>query len=176
MSQPEEALAPQAQNYKQMFVKKHQFHRRQTLEKDAKGYLDLISFSLFDETYGILLKKLKEILKVENVERIPQSPSHLMGILNIRGTLVTVVNMKQRLGFETSEINKDARIIIVEHESRAIGLLVDKANEIIRLERQTIVEPPKGIDEERRRFIEGIGKVGEQEIILPKLTEILTLL
>ena len=175
MSNAEATGVPKEEHYKRLFVKKHQYRRRQAEQEESKEYLDLISFSLLNETYGIPLKHLKEIMKAENIERIPQSPRHLLGILNIRGNLVTVMNLKERLGFAPTEIQNDSRIIIVEHDQRPIGLLVDQVNAIIRLEKQTLVEPPKGIDEERRKFIEGIGKMGGQEIILPNLTEILTL-
>ena len=116
---------------------------------------------------------LKEILKAENIERIPKCADYLLGILNLRGTLVTVVDLKKRLGFDASTITKDSRIIIVEYQKRSIGFLVDRVHEIMKLEKQCIIEPPVGVNTIRQEIIEGIGKTEGGEIILPSLSKIL---
>ncbi len=162
-----------AQDYKKLFIKKSQFQQKHGREESSDEYLDLISFSLLEETYGIELMALKEILKAKGIERVPKSPNHLIGILNLRGMLVTVVDLKKRLGFVTSELSRSSRIIIVEYEKRSIGFLVDRVNEIIRLDTKSIIDPPAGINTIDRRFIKGVGKKGEGEVILPDLEKVL---
>lgn len=169
----EQDQAKTTQEYKNLFVKKSIFRRKHEIGEDDDEYLDLIRFSLLGETYGIELTQLKEILKAKNIERIPKSPDYLMGILNLRSTLITVFDLKKRLGFASCDITKDSRIIIVEHEKRSIGFLVDKVNEIMKLEKRSIVDPPVGINNIKREFIKGVGKTRNMEIILPDLTKIL---
>ncbi len=160
-------------DYKSMFIKKSQFRQKHESDEDAEGYIDLISFSLLEEIYGIELMKLREILKATNIARVPKSPEYLMGILNLRGSLITVVDLKKRLGFANSEVTKDSRVVIVHHEERSIGFLVDKVKEIMKLDKRSIIPPPTGINATKREFIKGVGKTEEREIILPDLDKIL---
>ena len=173
MTDTDAEMTNKIEQYKELFVKKNLFRRKHETEENDDEYLDLISFSLLKETYGIELMSLKEILKAENIERIPKCDDFLIGILNLRGTLITVVDLKKRMGFETSDMTKDSRIIIVEHQKRSIGFLVDRVNEIMKLEKQSIVDPPVGVNTVREAFIEGVGKIEEGEIILANLEKIL---
>lgn len=162
------------QDYKKLFVKKNLFLRKHENQENEDEFLDLIRFSLDNETYGIELSRMKEILKVKNIENIPKSPKYLLGILNLRSTLITIVDLKQKLGFEVSQTTSDSRIIIVEHERRSIGFLVDKVNEIMKLEKRSIIDPPAGVNVTHREFIRGVGKTKDLEVILLELNEILS--
>lgn len=173
-SEPE--IPSRAQRHRRWLIETHQLNKKsKTIEGKDKGDLELISFSIMGETYGVELIHLKEILKATEIIRVPRSAESLRGIINLRGSVLTVIDLKKRLGMGgDSEITRNSRVMIVRQEKRSIGLLVDRVNEIIRLEGGSVENPPAGLPEIKRKYVKGIGKVDGHVIILPNLERVCT--
>ncbi len=141
---------------------------------DEKETIDLIRFVLLNESYGIELEKLQEILKPENIVKVPGSRDHLLGIINLRGNFLTVVDLRKRFGQPGHPLTRSSRIIVIEHRNRSMGLMVDKIEEILPLNRTSLAPPPTTLSDARRRFVKAVGKTRDQVISILDLPEVLT--
>ncbi len=136
--------------------------------------LQLVSFNIGDEEFGVDILKVQEINRMVQVTRVPNTPDYVLGVINLRGKVIPIIDMRNRLGMATKEFDKDTRIVIVEIELKVIGFVVDAVSEVIRINK-SITEPPPpmvaGIDSE---YITAIGKLEDRLLILLDLRKILT--
>lgn len=138
--------------------------------KKRKDTVGLICFLLNDESYGIALERTREIVQTEEIVRVPGSPDYFKGMINLRGQVITVLDLKRFLGLERSQLSEDSRVLIVQQERNTIGLLVDKVDEIIRLEKNLIVPPPEGMA--NGQYVQALGEWSERVITLLDLEKI----
>ena len=124
------------------------------------------------EEFGIDISKVVEILKAQRIHLIPQLPSFLSGMVNIRGEVIPLVDLRKRFGIPPSSANE--RIIVVRTDHEKVGLLVDGVKEIVNLEPHEISAPPSVFKGLRTEYLIGIGKKGESIIILLNLDSLLT--
>lgn len=155
--------------HRELFLKSKRYRKKIRTNQEREDSLNLVCFTLQDETYGIELDALKEVLKALDIVRIPKSPDYLRGIINLRGAILTVIDLKGLIGLSPSEIMQSSRILILQQKERQIGILVDSVTEIIRLEKNRIVSPPEGMEEQRRKFVRALGETEKETIILPDL-------
>ncbi len=160
------------QTHKELLFKAHAFRKNEKAGDVGDKKISLISFNLMNELYGIELNILQEILKAKSISKVPGSSEYLRGVINLRGNLITVVDLKRRLGLEVGIVTKDSRVMIVHHGDRLIGLLVDKVLEIIKLPQKDISNPSSGLIKAEMKFIKKIGKTTDQVITIPDLKEI----
>ena len=153
---------------KQNFLSKN---REASLRSEEE--LDLVCFSSQDETYGIELSLLQEILKVKNITLVPQGPDALIGIINLRGVLISIVNFKKCLGAKLAhETSDQSRILIVDYQRRLTGLLVDRVQEIVRIHKKRLISPPEESSHPKDDMIAFIAKLESEEIIIPNLEKL----
>lgn len=138
-----------------------------------------LTFMLSGETYGINILGIKEIIEYGNLTPVPMMPDFIAGVINLRGSVVPVINLKLRFGDEASEINKRTSIIIIEVDSDEgeieIGIIVDIVNEVIELT-ESDIEPAPGFGTRiRSDFIKGMGKIDEQFLILLDVEHVLSI-
>ena len=160
------------QNHKDLLIKAQDFRQKSKSTDKSEEDVNLISFNLLNELYGIELNSLQEILKAKSISKVPGSSDFLQGMINLRGSLITVVDLKRRLGLETGAITEHSRVMIVRHEERSIGLLVDKVLEIVKLPKKNISNPSTGLMKAEMKYIRKIGKTADQVITIPDLKEI----
>lgn len=131
--------------------------------------LQLVTFMVNSEEFAISILSVQEINRMMQITRVPQSPSFIEGVINLRGKIIPVMDLRKRFGIEALEDSSDARIIVVEVASRVIGFTVDRVNEVLRID-SSIVEPPpsmvSGIDSD---YVEGVGKLDDRLLILLNL-------
>ena len=136
--------------------------------------LQLVSFILNDEEFGIDILLVQEIIRIMQITKVPNSPDFIDGVINIRGRVIPVINLRNRLGMPRKENDKDTRIIVVEISGKTVGFVVDAVNEVLRIP-ASITEPPQelvvGINSE---FIKSVGKLEDRLLILIDLAEILS--
>lgn len=136
--------------------------------------LQLVSFNIGDEEFGVDILKVQEINRMVQVTRVPNTPDYVLGVINLRGKVIPIIDMRYRLGMSPKEFDKDTRIVVVEIESKVIGFVVDAVSEVIRINK-SITEPPPpmvaGIDSE---YITAIGKLEDRLLILLDLRKILS--
>ncbi|HEX9059341.1 MAG TPA: chemotaxis protein CheW [Clostridia bacterium] len=124
-----------------------------------------VIFDLNNESFGIAITQIREIIKPVEIFKVPDTPTYIEGLINLRGKVHTVFNLRKKLNLPPKEIDDTAKIIIVSFNDTPIGFVVDEVNEIIRVEDESIEPAPQSISSVNVKFISGVAKV-EDKIIL----------
>jgi len=141
-------------------------------ENDA--VVQWVTFRLSDETYGINVMQVQEVLRVSEIAPVPGAPHYVLGIINLRGNVVTVVDTRIRLGLATSEVTDSTRIVIIEGEKHVVGILVDCVAEVVDLAASEVESAPNVGNEESAKYIQGVASRGDELLILVDLNKLLT--
>lgn len=133
-----------------------------------------LTFSIGKETYGVEIKYVIEIIGIQTITEIPELPEYIKGIINLRGKIIPVMDVRLRFKKEPIEYNDRTCVIIVDINNTSIGLIVDKVAEVIIIPDQDIVEPPQMNKGMKNRYIKNMGKVGEDVKLLLDCEKLLT--
>ncbi len=125
-----------------------------------------LTFILRDEYYGVPISKVREINQMMEITPVPKTPSFVEGVVNLRGKILPVVNLRQKLGFEKIDYNREACIVVIEAIVGHVGIVVDAVREVVDLKEGQIEVPPHMGDESEMRFLSALGKLDEKVIIL----------
>jgi len=134
--------------------------------------LQLVTFKLGTEEFGVDILKVQEINKMMNITRIPNAPAFIEGVINLRGKIIPIVDLRKRLGFREQPYDKSTRIIVVELEGLVLGFIVDSVSEVLRIPGNTIEPPPSMVAGIESEYIEGVGKLDDRLLILLELKKI----
>lgn len=134
------------------------------VEEDTQRNRFLV-FSIGKESYGIEIQYVTEIIGLQSITEIPEFPPYIKGIINLRGQIIPVMDVRLRFKKESSEYNDRTCVIVVEIQSMSMGLIVDRVSEVLTIPEGDIVEPPKINKEFQNQYIKNIGKV-KQDIKL----------
>lgn len=147
-----------------------------TAEDSGNGdqVLQWVTFELEGETYGIDVMAVKEVLRYQEIAPVPGAPDYVLGIINIRGKVISVISTRQRFGLQNVEADDNARIMIVEIGDYVIGIVVDSVAEVVYIKRSQIDTTPSTGREEGSRFIQGVCQRGEQLLILLDLEKMIS--
>jgi len=144
------------------------------VQSNEDPILQWVTFRLENEIYGINVMQVKEVLRYSEIAPVPGAPSYVLGIINLRGSVVTVIDTCQRFSLPTGEITESTRIMILEVEGHVIGILVDAVSEVVYL-RQSEVEPSPNVgNDESSRFIQGVCHKNDTLLILVDLDKLLS--
>lgn len=142
--------------------------------KEDDPVLQWVTFQLGKETYGVNVMQVQEVLRVTEIAPVPGAPDYVLGIINLRGNVVTVLDTRKRFGMESRDGDDSARILIIESGEHVVGIMVDSVSEVVYL-RQSEIEPAPNVgNEESSRFIQGVCNRGEELLILVELNKLLT--
>ncbi len=133
-----------------------------------------VTFRLDDETYGINVMQVQEVLRVSEIAPVPGASPYVLGIINLRGNVVTVIDTRNRFGLSPKEIDDASRIVIIEAEKQVIGILVDSVSEVVDLRSSEIESTPNVGNEESSRYIQGVATQDGELLILVDLNKLLT--
>jgi len=136
--------------------------------------LQWVTFQLENETYGVNVMQVQEVLRVTEIAPVPGAPSYVLGIINLRGNVVTVLDTRARFGLPQQDINDSSRILIIESTGQVVGILVDKIAEVVYLKASEIEETPNVGNKESSRFIQGVCNREKELLILVDLNKFLT--
>jgi purine-binding chemotaxis protein CheW len=126
----------------------------------------LVVFKVANEEFGVNINKVKEIIRWEEVTRIPNSASYIKGVINLRGNIIVVNDLAMKLGLPSKQVDDNTRILVVEVGSSTVGMIVDSATEVLRLEGEKIREAPSIITSNiDRNYIEGVGLLNEKRLL-----------
>lgn len=141
---------------------------------EATQELQLVAFCLQGEEFAVDIQKVREVLKITQITPLPQSPEFIEGVINLRGEVLPVVDLRKRFRLTgTGEAGK-ARIIIVEIEEGLVGLIVDSVTEVLHLKSTAVEPPPRRLSGGKTEFIQGVGKLGDRLLIILNLEKILS--
>ncbi len=136
--------------------------------------LQWVTFKLAGETYGINVMQVQEVLRYTEIAPVPGAPAYVLGIINLRGNVVTVIDTRHRFGLETGEITDNTRIVIIEADKHVVGILVDSVAEVVYLRQSEIETAPNVGNEESAKFIQGVCHKNNELLILIELNKLLT--
>ena len=136
--------------------------------------IQLVTFRLKDETYGINVMQVQEVLRVSEIAPVPGAPGYVLGIINLRGNVVTVIDTRTRFGLPTTERDDSSRIVIIESEQQVVGILVDSVAEVVELRQSEIDLAPSIGSDESSRYIQGVASRDEDLLIVVDLNKLLS--
>jgi len=136
--------------------------------------LQWVTFRLAGETYGVNVMQVQEVLRYTEIAPVPGAPEYVLGIINLRGNVVTVIDTRNRFGLESGEITDNTRVVIIETEGHVIGILVDSVAEVVYLRQSEIETAPNVGNDESAKFIQGVCHKNDELLILIELNKLLT--
>jgi purine-binding chemotaxis protein CheW len=132
-----------------------------------------VIFKLGKEYYGIPIDNVLSIEKSGQTTRIPNTPKYIKGVVNLRGEVVPIINLRTKLGLKSEDLDKNSRVVVVMVNDIVAGLIVDSSSEVLEIDRESIDKPPTTENNEFIEYISGIGKTLDRLIILLDLKKIL---
>ena len=136
--------------------------------------LQWVTFRLDNESYGINVMQVQEVLRYTEIAPVPGSPDYVLGIINLRGNVVTVIDTRARFGLEPADVTDNSRIVIIEAEKQVIGIMVDSVAEVVYLKQSEVDTAPNVGTEESARFIQGVSNREGELLILVDLNKLLS--
>lgn len=136
--------------------------------------LQWVTFRMDNETYGINVMQVQEVLRVTEIAPVPGAASHVLGIINLRGNVVTVIDTRKRFGLSQRDLDDATRIVIIEASDQVVGMLVDSVAEVVYLRVSEIESAPNVGNEENSKFIQGVCNRNNELLILVDLNKLLT--
>jgi purine-binding chemotaxis protein CheW len=136
--------------------------------------LQLVTFTIASEEFGVEILKVQEIIRTLEITRVPRSPAFVEGVINLRGKVIPIIDLRRRFGIESKTSDKDTRIIVIEINQMVVGFVVDSVSEVLRIPASTVEPPPSivaGIDSE---YISGVGKLNDRLLIMIDLNKLLS--
>ncbi|MGM0827202.1 MAG: chemotaxis protein CheW [Bacillota bacterium] len=135
--------------------------------------LKLIVFQLVDKEYAIPVDQVRSIEKLQHITRVPRTPSYVKGVINLRGVVTPIIDLRSRFDLSSSEPTESTRVIIVGLEDKEVGLIVDAANDVLDVEREMIEPSPEVVGVVEAEYIAGVVKQNKRLLILLHLDKIL---
>lgn len=136
--------------------------------------MQIVGFMLGEEEYGVDILSVNEILKMTKITRVPKSSEFVKGVINLRGNVVPILNIRKKFKGEEKVVDDTTRIIILTVNSNRFGIIVDNVTEVIRISEEDI-EEPNLIDSVDKKYVNGVGKYNGRLLILLKLDQVLTI-
>jgi len=135
--------------------------------------LHIVGFQVGRETYGVPITSLHEIVRVPEITAVPDAPDYLEGVINLRGKIVSVMDLRKRFGERQAAVKKHNRILVVEHSGRLAGLIVDSASEVLKIPADAVEAPPAVFQDGGLNCVTGLGKVAGRLIVLLDMSKLL---
>ena len=139
---------------------------REQTRTAANGSMQLVSFKLSDETYGIEITKIREIILVGQITRVPETPHYIKGLINLRSSVIPVIDLRARFALAENELTQESRIMVLNVGRRTIGIVVDSVNEVLRVSQDQIAPAPPTVASLGNQYMTGLVRLEEQLLIL----------
>jgi purine-binding chemotaxis protein CheW len=135
--------------------------------------LHIVGFQVGRETYGVPITALHEIVRVPEITAVPDAADYMEGVINLRGKIVSVIDLRKRFGQTQVATQRQNRILVVEHKGRLCGLIVDSATEVLKIPAADIEPSPTVLEESGLPCVSGLGKFRGRLIVLVDMTKLL---
>jgi len=139
---------------------------------EVHGTMQLVSFMLAKETYGIEITKVREIILITDITHVPEAPAFLKGLINLRSTVIPVIDLRARFGMPPGEVSDANRIMVLQACGKTIGIVVDAVSEVLRVKQEQIAPPPSTVAGLGRDYLSGLVKLDKQLLILLDIDKI----
>ena len=146
---------------------------------DPKGkpddeLLQLVTFSIGEEEFGVNILKVQEIIRTMEITKVPRAPVFVEGVINLRGKVIPIIDLRCRFGLAHKAQDKDTRIIVIEITSIIVGFVVDAVSEVLRIPASTVEPPPPVVAGVESDYISGVGQLQDRLLILLDLDKLLS--
>jgi purine-binding chemotaxis protein CheW len=145
-----------------------------TIASAAEELLQLVSFNLGDEEFGVDILKVQEINRMVAITRVPNTPAYVEGVINLRGKVIPIIDLRMRFGLDRKQEDKNTRIIVVEISGKIVGFVVDSVSEVLRIPKSVTEPPPPIVAGIEAEYITAVGKLEDRLLILLDLDKILS--
>jgi purine-binding chemotaxis protein CheW len=139
---------------------------------EVHGTMQLVSFRLAKEFYGIEITKVREIILITDITHVPEAPAFLRGLINLRSTVIPVIDLRARFGLPPGEVSDENRIMVLQACGKTIGIVVDAVSEVLRVKQEQIAPPPPTVAGLGRDYLSGLVKLDKQLLILLDIDKI----
>ncbi len=136
--------------------------------------LQVVSFKLATEEYGVDISQVQEIIRLVEITHVPRAPRFMEGVINLRGQLIPIIDLRTRFGMMRIDATKSTRIIVTEIGSKRVGIVVDSVSEVLNLPIENVEDAPEMIAGVGTEYIQGVGKMAERLIIMLDLTMVIS--
>jgi purine-binding chemotaxis protein CheW len=136
------------------------------LNRAQNPVIQLVGFRLDNEDYAIAITKIQEIILMKPITRIPQVPDFIEGLINLRGSVIPIVNLRKRFGLQPREIDDETRTIVVNVHEKTVGCVVDAVTQVMRINRDQIQPPPLGVMAVNHQYLAGLAKLDDRLMII----------
>lgn len=144
------------------------------VDESSDPVMQMVTFRLSDETYGINVMHVQEVLRITEIAPVPGAPDYVLGIINLRGNVVTVIDTRRRFGLMPVDTDDSSRIVIIESDEQVVGILVDSVAEVVELHQSEIDSAPNVGNDESSRYIQGVANRENDLLIVVDLNKLLT--
>lgn len=136
--------------------------------------LQLVTFSIGEEEFGVNILKVQEINRTMEITKVPRSPEFVEGVINLRGKVIPIIDLRRRFGLVPKPEDKDTRIIVIEINSVIVGFVVDAVSEVLRIPASTVEPPPPVVAGVESDYISGVGQLKDRLLIMLDLDRLLS--
>lgn len=133
-----------------------------------------VKFTVGGEVFGVEISNVREIIKLQEMLKVPNTPPYIEGLINLRGSVLTIFNLRKRLGMQDREFDENCKIITVYHNDLLVGFTVDMVNEIIRVDDENIDDTPPSVPGIDKRFLSKVVKNDDKLMLILDLTKVLS--
>ncbi len=147
----------------------NEFQKKQDAE-----LLQLVTFSIGEEEFGVDILKVQEIIRTMEITKVPRAPDFVEGVINLRGKVIPIIDLRRRFGLESRSHDKHTRIIVIEINNMIVGFVVDSVSEVLRIPANTVEPPPPVVAGLESEYISGVGKLEDRLLILLDLDRLLS--
>jgi len=140
---------------------------------EIAGTMQIVSFHLADEVFGVAITKVREIILMCNITQVPQTPHYVKGLINLRSTVIPVIDLRSLFGLAESDHGQQSRIMVMQVGSRTVGIIVDGVDEVLRISNKDIAPPPPTVSGLGNEYLEGLVRLEEQLLILLDIDKVL---
>ncbi len=146
----------------------------ETQKKQDAELMQLVTFSIGEEEFGVDILKVQEIIRMMEITKVPRAPEFVEGVINLRGKVIPIIDLRRRFGLSSRDHDKHTRIIVIEINNMIVGFVVDSVSEVLRIPSSTVEPPPPVVSGLESEYISGVGKLEDRLLILLDLDRLLS--
>ncbi len=143
-------------------------------KKQDDELMQLVTFSIGEEEFGVDILKVQEIIRTMEITKVPRAQSFVEGVINLRGKVIPIIDLRRRFGLVSKKHDKHTRIIVIEINNMIVGFVVDSVSEVLRIPASTVEPPPPVVAGLESEYISGVGKLHDRLLILLDLDKLLS--
>jgi purine-binding chemotaxis protein CheW len=143
-------------------------------DENAGQSMQMISFSVGVEEYGIDIQTVREVIRNHRITPLPRAPSYLKGVINLRGGVIPIIDLRERFGIDDRESTAESRVIVVEIGGKPVGMVVNSVSHVLRIAMSQIEEAPDWVGGLTNAYVRGIVRVEEKLVVLLNIDSMLT--